>query len=250
VQGAKDGWVNVDVFQAITNEYAPGALTKALEGKQKFDTATFRDALGVWKKLFDDGYFQSGALAQTVYPDTNDLFHGGKAGMIALGNFNNSKVNKTVTTQLAKVYGNPDLATTEFMPAPFPAVIPDAHTGTVFGSAFGWGISEASKKKDAAWTFVRWLTSQGGQKFPAETSQQPAFRSVAPSYDDALKPEQVTAIKSFDKALEHPAGSRSISNADVQSALWDALSSVAAGLQTPAQAAQAVQTAVDSAYAK
>ena len=248
VQGAKDGWVNVDVFQAIANQFSPGELTEALQGKTDIDTDTFRDAFQVWKTLFDDGYFQAGALAATEYPDANDLFHGGKAGMIALGTFNNSKVNKKVTEALATTYGNPALATTQFMPAPFPAVTDNAKTGTLFGSSFGWAISEASEKKDAAWVFVNWLTSEGGQNFPASTTQQPAFKEVSPSFDDVLTPEQADAIKSFSAALADPAGRRTIENADVQTALWDALSSVAAGLQTPAEATAALQQAIDAAY--
>lgn len=249
VQGAKDGWVNTDVFQSIANQLDPGAFSAATSGAESFDTPAMVEAFGIWKSLFTSGIVQEGALAATEYPDANDLWLKGEAAMIALGTFNSSRVNKAELATLAEMYSYPELATTEFMPAFFPKVTADADYGTLFGSASGWGISAASAKKDAAWTFLSWLTaSEEGQSIPAKHLQQPALTSVSPNYSDALTEGQVTALESFQDAIKNPVGQRSVANADVQAALWDALSSVASDQQTPEQAATAVQAAIDSAY--
>ena len=249
VQGAKDGWVNVDVFHSIANQLSPGLFTAATQGEEPFDTPEMVEAFAIWESMFENGIMQEGALAATEYPDANDQWLKGEAAMIALGTFNSSRVNKSELQSLSELYNSPELATTEFMPAFFPAVTDGAESGLLFGSAFGWSMSAASDKKDAAWEFINWLTAtEAGQSIPAERGQQPALVTMSPVYDDALTTEQVDALRSFEEAIKNPVGLRSLSNADVQAALWDALSAVASGQQSPADAAGAVQSVIDAVY--
>ena len=161
VQGAKDDWVNLDVYQTIINEITPGTFYKALDGKAKFDSPDFVKAFSDWKELFTDGIIQPGALGVTQYPDANDLFNKGQAAMIAFGSWNNSQMTKTALAASAKTYGD-QLTSQVFLPADFPDVVGGAkETGRLFGGPdVGWAVSAKSAKKDAAFTFVQWLVAQ------------------------------------------------------------------------------------------
>lgn len=252
VQGAKDDWVNLDVYQAIANQLAPGAFYDAISGKgsTKFTSAPFVKAFADWKQLFDDGIIQKGALATTQYPDANDMFNKGDAAMIAFGTWENSNMTKTTLASLAGTYG-PDAAKQVYVPIAFPDVVGGAQeTGRLFGGPdTGFGVAARSQHKDAAWTLVQWLTtSEQGQKMMGKTLQTPALKTVAVDQSDLVDPAaQAPALVAQGKQIGDLIGARQIADADVQTALGQALSSVASGQSTPSQAAQSVQTAIQSA---
>ena len=102
VQGAKDSWQNIDVFQTIANQIAPGKFYDAIAGDASFDDADFVQAFDVWKSLFDDGVFQEGALAATAYPDANDAFHKGDAALIVFGSWQNSDTTQASLDQASR----------------------------------------------------------------------------------------------------------------------------------------------------
>ncbi len=249
VQGAKDDWVNIDVYQSIVNQLTPGTFYKAVKGDAKFDSADFVKAFAVWKQLFDDGIVQQGALGQTEYPDVNDMFSKGEAAMIALGTWNDDHMTKTTLASLVPTYGD-QITSQVFVPVAFPDVVGGAkESGRLFGGPdVGWAISAKSKVKDAAFTLVQWLTSsKTAQTMMAKTLQTPALKSVSPDSSDLAAPEvQKAALDEQAKQINDLIGARQIPDADVQTALGQALSSVASGQMSPADAAASVQKAVDA----
>lgn len=247
VQGAKDAWQNLDVFQIIANQIAPGEFYKALAGDADFDDATFVQAFETWKKLFDDGVFQDGALGATGYPDANDAFKKQEAALIFFGTWQNADTTKTRMKQYVETYGE-QIADVIFMPYFPPALVPNGKTGTLFGGPdVGFAVSDSSKVKDAAHTFVMWLTAEtGGQEIMAKRVIQPALLSVSPDMSDVITDEQRAALSEQSEPLANLIGARQIADADVQTALGDALSAVASGQQTPQDAAKAVQAAIDA----
>lgn len=252
VQGAKDDWVNIDMYQSIINEIAPGAFYDAVQGKgsTKFDSAPFVKAFDTWKGFFSDGVMQKGALAQTQYPDANDAFHKGQAAFILNGTWQDSDMSKASLATQAQTYGD-QVKSQVFLPAPFPDVVGGAkETGRLFGGPdVGWAISAKSQHQAAAFAFVQWLTSsQGGQKMMGATlTGQPALKSVAVNDSDVVTDAGKSALKDQAKQLNDLIGQRQIPSADVQTALGQALSSVASGQSTPEAAAKSVQAAIDSA---
>ncbi|MET4703315.1 ABC transporter substrate-binding protein [Frigoribacterium sp. UYMn621] len=250
VQGAKDDWVNLDVYQIIANQINPGGFYKAIAGKSKFNSADYIKAFDDWKALFTDGIIQPGALALTQYPDANDMVLKGQAAMIAFGTWNNDRMTTASLTTLAATYGA-QVKSQTFVSAPFPDVVGGAkETGRLFGGPdVGWAISAKSKKQDAAFTFVKWLTSsKTAQTIMGATLEQPALKSV-PVATTGLVDQSVQApiLASQSKQLANLVGPRQIANADVQTALQQALSSVASGQMSSADAAKSVQTAIDAA---
>jgi raffinose/stachyose/melibiose transport system substrate-binding protein len=138
-----------------------------------------------------------------------------------------------------------------FVPAPFPDVVGGAQeTGRLFGGPdVGWAISAKSEHQDAAWTFLKWLvSSQTAQQKMATTLEQPALKSVTIPTTALSDPDVQTPIIADQSAqLANLIGPRQIDNADVSAALATALSSVASGQESSADAAKAVQAAIDTA---
>ena len=248
IQGAKDSWQNIDVYQSIVNQISPGLFYKALAGEADFSSPEFVKAFEVWKSFFTDGLFQEGALGMTGYPDANDAFKNGKAALIAFGTWQNSDTTKGTLAQYAKTYGDSFNKNTVFMPYTFPQVVDGGTTGKLFGGPdVGFAVSSSSKAKEAAEAFAGWLTaSEESQKLMAKSVIQPALSSVPLDLSEVTTPEQVTALEAQGPALKDMVGAREIQNADVKTALGDALSSVASGQQSPAEAAAAVQAAIQA----
>lgn len=251
VQGAKDDWVNIDMYQTIVNQIAPGTFYDAVQGKgsTKFDSESFIKAFEVWKGLFSNGIMQKGALAQTHYPDANDAFHKGQVAFILNGTWQDSDMSKASLATQAGTYGD-QVKSQVFLPTTFPDVVGGAkETGRLFGGPdVGWSISAKSQHQAAAFTFVQWLTSsQTAQKIIGSTlAGQPALKSVPVDDSDVITDTGKAAIKDQAKQLLDLIGQRQIPSADVQTALGQALSSVASGQSTPEAAAKSVQNAIDS----
>ena len=251
VQGAKDDWVNLDVYQAIVNQIAPGAFYSSIKGEgTSFNSADYIKAFDVWKSLFSSGIVQKGALGMTQYPDANDQFNKGKAAMIALGTFQDGDMYKAQLTSLAKTYGA-QIQSQVFVPEAFPDVVGGAkETGRIFGGPdVGWAVAAKSQHQDAAFTLVQWLTtSKTAQQMMAETGNAPALKAIPVSSEDLAAPSvQKPKLSEQTTQLNNLIGPRQIPSADVQTALGQALSAVASGQMSSADAAASVQKAIDAA---
>jgi raffinose/stachyose/melibiose transport system substrate-binding protein len=248
-QGAKDAWINIDVFQAISNQVAPAEFYSAVRGESDFDAPEFVQAFEIWKSLFDDGIFQEGALGATQYPDAVDVFRKGGAAMMINGTWENGNTTKPALALLQETYGEEFDVTTEYVPYAFPQVVEGADNTKLFGGPdVGFAVASNSKAKEAAQTFALWLTSsETAQERMATTVQQPALNTVPLDLGEVLTDRQKEALEAQGPALADLIGQRQIPSPDVESALGQALSAVASGQQSPEEAAAAVQTAIDSA---
>lgn len=247
MQGAQDAWQNIDVFHTLVNQIAPGEFQAAMAGEVQFDSATFVEAFELWKTFFDDGVFQDGALGITAYPDANDAMKQGEVALIAMGTWQNGDTTATRLAEYTDRYGM-DMSERIFMPYPFPALVEGADTSILFGGPdVGFAISQSSEHKEAAATFLTWLTAdEAGQSMMATTVQQPALSSVPLDLSDVVTDEQREALEAQGPALANMIGAREIESADVRVALGDALSAVASDQQSPEDAATAVQAAIDA----
>lgn len=249
VAGAKDGWQNLDMFQIIANQIEPGLFYEAINGEGDFTGPEIVEAFEVWKELFDSTAVQEGALGATAYPDANDARLKGEAALIVFGSSQYRDSTNARMEQYAEVYGDAAIADTRFMPYDFPLVVDGGEAGSLSGGPdVGWAVSAQSSKKDAAATLVQWLvTSETGTGLLGAALRPPAFLGADIDLSDVKTPEQVTAIEDFLERGESIVGPRELTDASVKEALIQALSSVAAGLSTPKEAAATVQTAIDAA---
>lgn len=245
-QGAKDNWASLDIYLSLINSIDHKIVYKAIDGKASWTSAPFVKAMAAWKSLFTDGIAESGATAVAEYPDAFNSFVEGKSAFVALGTWNTAGTMTKAGVQVSqKAVTEPITGT--FLAAPFPgAAAGIAPTGAFGGPDNGWAISQTSKQKDAAWKFVAFLEGKTAQTIQASVANIPALKGIPVSTSDVIKPEQAGNIIQQQKSVENLIGYRQIPYADLETALGQALSAVAAGTSSPEDALKAVQTASDA----
>lgn len=240
--GAKDAWVNTDVYLSLINSIEPGVVYDAIEGNADWTDDSFIEAMDAWSELFTSGIVPSGATALAEYPDAFGAFLEKKAAFIALGTWNTPGTmtstgialsQETVTATIDSVY----------LSAPFPApVAGDAPTGLFGGPDNGWAVSSKSDAQDAALAFLDFLSLGGGQEIQASGGNIPAVLDVSVATNDVIDERQVADIERQQVDLQQLIGARQIPYGDLAAALGDALSAVAAGTASPAEALEQVQS--------
>jgi raffinose/stachyose/melibiose transport system substrate-binding protein len=240
-QGAKDAWANLDVYLALANSIAPGKIYNAIDGTIAWTDPDLTKAMDVWASLFSDGVIAPGATAVGEYPDAFTAFLEKKAAFIALGTWNTpgtmtkTGINvsqQTVSTPIDSVY----------LSAPFPAATVSSKPTQAFGGPDnGWAISSNSKYKDASWRFLSFLAGEKGQEIQASVANFPALLDVSVSTDDVVAPDQVENIDKQQNSLNDLIGYRQIPYPELETALGQALSAVAAGTSGSTEALKSVQ---------
>jgi multiple sugar transport system substrate-binding protein len=123
-------------------------------------------------------------------------------------------------------------------------------TKTGNGSPVGWNsypIMKASKHKDAAWTFVKYLISKDGSSFFANLGGTivPARESV--SQADTYLANSPTGTHVLYDALQYATPiSAPAQEPDIQAAIEDGWKQILSGNVTPADGAAAIQTKLES----
>jgi len=239
--GAKDAWVNTDVYLSLINSIAPGDVYDAIEGKADWTDKPFVEAMQAWSDLFTSGIIPAGATAAAEYPDAFGAFLEKKAAFIALGTWNTPGTMTSVGIAVSQETVTAKIDST-YLSAPFPApVAGDAPTGLFGGPDNGWAVSAKSDAQDAALTFLDFLSLGGGQEIQAAGGNIPAVSDVSVATDDVVDPRQVADIERQQTDLGKLIGARQIPYGDLATALGEALSAVAAGTLSPADAMAQVQ---------
>jgi raffinose/stachyose/melibiose transport system substrate-binding protein len=244
--GAKDGWVNLDVYLALVNSLAPGLVYEAIEGETAWTDPDLVEAMTAWSGLFSDGVIAEGATAMAEYPDAFSSFVQGEAAFIALGTWNTSQTMTAAGIAEAQK-GVSATIDSVFLSAPFPATQAGGTPTAPFGGPDnGWAVSAKSDTQDAALTFLDFLTTGYGQENQASGGNIPAVRDVPVATDDVIDPRQVADIERQQASIADLIGPRQIPYPDLEAALIDALSQVAAGAATPEAALEAVDAVSSS----
>lgn len=240
--GAKDGWVNEDVFLSLANSVSPGLVYEAIEGEASWTDPDLVAAMTAWGSLFTNGIVAEGATAMAEYPDAFSAFLEGNAAFIALGTWNTSQTmtaagiaeaQKGVSTPIDNV----------FLSAPFPAAKSGGTPTSPFGGPDnGWAVAANTPSEEAALTFLDFLTTGYGQENQASGGNIPAVRDVAVSTEDVVDPRQVEDIERQQASIDDLVGLRQIPYPDLDAALVDALSQVAAGAATPEAALESIES--------
>lgn len=248
VQGAAQTAFNEDTLQAITDNIKPGVWAQALEGKVPWTDPAIVKALTIWKNLFDDGIMQEGALGTQQYPDANNGFMSGKYAMVMMGTWymQYSTVEGSTAAISGAGVGSPKPFTQ--LAIPFPDVAGTGNVGALYGDAdFGLAVNKRSKNIAAATTFATWLAaSKEGQQHVANVLNQiPARVDVQPDWDaaklvnaDVQRPALQKLIADAGKSSEPRLATVS---ADLQTAIGEASTTVAAGKASPPRAAQTLE---------
>ena len=253
VQGAGQGAFNIDTVHAIADNVSPGTFVQATRGEVPWTDASLVEAFGLWKKLFDEGIMQPGALGTMQYPEANNQFMSQKAAMVMMGTWYSQYLIPDVMRSAMEAAGSTDDPFT-MLPIDFPDIAGTGNTGSLFGDVdYGQGVSANSANQGAATTFAVWLgTSEKGQQVIADSLNLiPALKSVTPNWDNVelvnadAQAEPMKSLVQRASAVTDAPRFATI-NADMNQALMDALAKVAAGDATPEQATAELQQAQDS----
>ncbi|MDR1431157.1 MAG: ABC transporter substrate-binding protein, partial [Propionibacteriaceae bacterium] len=180
IQGAGQGAFNIDTVHAIADNVAPGNFVKATKGELDWTDPTMVKSLELWKKLFDEGIMQEGALGQMQYPDGHNGFMSGKYAMVMMGTWYLQFLNPEVMKAAIEGAGSTAEPFT-MMPIYFPDIAGTGNTGSLFGDVdYGQAVSANSQNKGPATTFALWLgTSDAGQQAIADSLNLiPALKKI------------------------------------------------------------------------
>lgn len=241
--GAKDAWVNTDVFLSLANSVAPGKIYDAISGDVEWTDPDLVEAMTAWRSLFTTGIIQEGSTGLTEYPDAFSAWLGGKSAFIALGTWNTpgSQTNAGIAVSQESVTETIDSV---FLSAPFPAANSASEPTKPFGGvANGWSINSSSEHKEAAAKFVAFLSGEKGQQILGTLGVFPALKSAKVDTSDVFDQRQVADIERQQASLGDLSGYREIPNPDLAAAIGQALSEVAAGTADPKTAMSTLQAA-------
>ncbi len=253
VQGAGQWAFDMDTFEAIMENVEPGAYVKASKGEMKYTDPAFTTGLEIWKKLFDEGIMQEGAIGLQQYPDANNAFMSGKYAMVMMGTWYTQYAVKDIMIASMEAAGVSNPVPFTMTPIQFPDVANTGNTGNMFGDAdYGLAVSAKSDQQAAATTFALWLaTAEGGQQAVANTLNNiPSLKGVQPQWDniDLVNPDaQLAALKELTDIAGASTQPRFASvSADLNSAFRDALIGVASGDVSIDDALKNLQAVVDA----
>ncbi len=235
-QGGADGWQNVNVYLMLVSQIDTKVFDEAQAGTVKWTDEKLVRAMKNWKKLFDDGIIQAGALSAHSYPDGVNALTSQNAGMIALGSWWPQEYTASNAAQTVK-----DWVFDDFYLPPVEDGLTESQP--IGGIDFGYAITKSCKNVDAAWTALQsFAAEEGNQACVNDLNDLSAFKGIQPtgSIPDSIK----TQVKDYSSKLDECMNQR-IGEPTVQTALQDALAGVASGELTPEAGMENVQKAQD-----
>lgn len=240
--GAKDIWHDVDMFVALSNQFAPGRVYQAEAGKVAWTDKAFVDTMKAWKRLFDDKVFQEGALGLSTYPDARDqYFYARKAAMFPTGTWHVGYALPGGEKFGTKIENDP----TGFFILP---QIGPYESRAIASVDTAIAINKGTKHKDAAWKLFSFMTMDEGQQIMADYMQgSPSKKGIEINTLDQFKfQSEKDAVKYCNAKIDDAVGKRLLSYPELTNALGVALQDVAAGkpIEKALQEVQAVSAKI------
>lgn len=225
--GAADDWVNSDWFVQASNEIENGAVYEAERGERQWTDQCFVDTMQAWQNLFTDGIVEDGALGVATYPDARDqYFFARKAMFFLTGSWHLGPTSPSNTEIEGTEIGNQkDIIGM----APFPSI---ADSGEMLGTS-GVDVmiclNKDCEQKEAAMKFIEFLSNGNGQQYwvnqlqGSPVSNEITYQGVV---DGELQQQSIDEVNAY---VQNAAGSRKLSNSEVEKAIQVAMQNVAAG---------------------
>lgn len=234
--GAADGWINALVYMQIIHNIAPGLTEQAEVGQVPWTDERFVEAMRVWKKMFDDGIFQDGALGLSHYPGAAEAVESARVATFPMGSWWQQQAASPNPTPLSA-----DLA--GYAPFKFPDVTgKGAQEDLLGGIDIMIGISKSADYNAACKVLTDWIGGHGAQVMINNLDDLPAFVGLRPEKFGTKRQEEIwdKFTKEWLPSVKH---SHLISLPAVYQALQDALGAVATGDEPPEAGMEMVQRA-------
>ena len=237
--GAKDSWVNQDMWMSIAADCDEQALYDAIEGNATFESEPIIESFEIWQDSFSNGIFQDKALKMPLYDTVNEMFQ--REGSIPMF-VNGSWAMNMYTISDEKTRENFDRAG-----ADHDIFLldwnDDGKVSPVIASVdVILCMNPESKAKDAAFKWMDYLVNEGqellvNQYLEYMPSRADMELNVQGLNDDGKKNLEYIA----QNGKTNVAGPRMIPYEDLSLAVRDALEDLAKGIITPEEAAARIQ---------
>lgn len=236
--GGANGWQHVNVFTMLCSQLDVSAFDKAQAGEIKWTDPVIIEAMSNFKKMFDDGIFQTGAMSADINTNGTPAFVSDSAAMVALGSW---WCQEFTAEDTAKTVANWDFGFF-YLPPVGTAKNPATPVG---GIDFGFGITKNCKNPDVAWKALKSFTSGAGiQACVDDVNNLPAFKGVKPQ-NTSLNSSLVEQYNKFSSDLNNAMNQR-IGEPTISTALENALEGIGSGELTPEEAGNMVQIAQEA----
>ena len=239
VIGAKDSWMNLDMWMSIAADCDRDALYDAIEGEASFESEPVIESFKIWQDCFVSGVFQDNAVKMPIYDTVNDMFQReGSIPMIINGSW--ARNMYTVSDEKTRAVFDKEGADHDVF------LIDWNDDGKIAPVTANPDVilclNPESRQKEAAFRFMDYLVNEGqdllvNQYLEYMPSRADLELSVQGLGADGKKNLGVIV----ENGKNNVAGPRGIKYEDLSLAVCDALKELATGKITPEEAADQIQ---------
>ncbi len=237
--GAKDSWINQDVWMSIAADCGRDALYDAIEGRASFETEPIIESFRIWQDSFSNGVFQDKAIKMTLYDDVNEMFQRqGSIPMFANGSWAMNMY--TIQDEMTYENFNGDGADHDIFLIDWNG---DGKVSPVTAAAdVILCMNPESKDKEAAFRWMDYLVNEGQEMLVNRYLEYMPSRTDMELNVYGLNEDGIENLEYIiENGKTNVAGSRLIPYEDLYIAVRDALEDLAKGEITPEEAAARVQ---------
>ncbi|SEM36655.1 ABC-type glycerol-3-phosphate transport system, substrate-binding protein [Butyrivibrio sp. ob235] len=237
--GAKDSWMNLDLWMSIAADCGSDALYDAIEGRTTFESEPIIESFRIWQDSFSNGVFQDKAIKMPFYNTVNDMFQReGSAPMIVNGSWAMNMY--TVSDEKTRAVFDAEGAEHEAF------LIDWNDDGKVSPVTANVDVilclNPESRQKEAAFRFMSYLVNEGQELLVNRYLEYMPSRADMELNIQGLSED---GKKNLDYIIENGktnvAGTRGIKYEDLSLAVCDALEDLALSYITPEEAASRIQ---------
>ena len=237
--GAKDSWMNLDMWMSIAADVDRDALYDAIEGRASFESEQIIESFRIWQESFGNGVFQDKAINMPIYDTVNDMFQ--KDGTIPMFTNGSWAMNMyTVSDEKTRRNFDAEGADHDVFLIDWND---DGKVAPVTANAdVILCLNPESRQKEAAFKFMAYLVGEGQELLVNQ------YLEYMPSLSDMevnVRGLGDDGKKNLDYIIKNGktnvAGPRGIKYEDISLAVCAALKDLALGSITPKEAAERVE---------
>lgn len=241
VIGAKDSWINIDIWMNIAADINTEKLYSAIEGETPFTDEDLVQSFQIWQNCFTDGVFQDGALGVGMYTDSTDMYQKeGSVPMILNGSWSLGAYMDS-DEQSQEVYNgegaNHKIFLMDWNNDGKIAPVEEAVDVSL-------AINNQSKVKDAAWTFVDWMIHEGADTLVnGQLQYMPARNDMELNVEGLNENGTENLEYCVEQGKNNVGGYREMAYAELKETISNELTELALGDVTPEEAADTIEAA-------